>query len=267
MLQLTTCRFVSALQGFTKIVSCCKYQAVSSCYVPLPLTSWGSSPVPTPAPSTIANIASSVPPQFNVNGAVAAAVTRSCHLRWAAQCAVSWRTCCHRAQQLTCHLAPCYITDALSLFNMTCDASLFRFCQGGALALDECYFEPVSSCSLRDVYGADVVAAWGRSLQDDILDAARKRLHGERIVFSVILGRDIYMKAPPQVRPTRTPCASLKLCHCTRSALRVEPPLYAMPQQVFVCLLVLCRGAAGICSAGGVHDEARPLEHAAAAAQ
>ncbi|WIA43713.1 hypothetical protein OEZ86_010141 [Tetradesmus obliquus] len=72
------------------------------------------------------------------------------------------------------------------------------YCQGGALALDECYFEPVSSCSLRDAYGPDVVAAWGSSLQVDLLDAARKRLHGDKIFFNAVINRNEYSRVPPQ---------------------------------------------------------------------
>ncbi|WIA15626.1 hypothetical protein OEZ85_002253 [Tetradesmus obliquus] len=76
------------------------------------------------------------------------------------------------------------------------------YCQGGALALDECYFEPVSSCSLRDAYGPEVVAAWGKSLQDGVLDAARKRLHGHKILFNAVTNKNEYSRVPPQAHPS-----------------------------------------------------------------
>lgn len=65
--------------------------------------------------------------------------------------------------------------------------------------MDECYFEPISSCSLRDAYGPDIVAAWGESLQDDILDAARKRLHGDKILFNAVTKQNEFGRVPPQV--------------------------------------------------------------------
>ncbi|WIA43703.1 hypothetical protein OEZ86_010133 [Tetradesmus obliquus] len=77
------------------------------------------------------------------------------------------------------------------------------FCQGGALAVDECYFEPISSCSLRDAYGPDVVAAWGQYLSDATLDAARQRLHGDRVTFNAVTGQDQQQKPqlPSQAAP------------------------------------------------------------------
>jgi hypothetical protein len=74
-----------------------------------------------------------------------------------------------------------------------------RYCQGGALSLDECYFEPVSSCSLRDAYGAEAVAAWGQTLQEDVLVQARKRSHSDRVVFNTLNGVYEYGRTPPQV--------------------------------------------------------------------
>uniref|UniRef100_A0A383VK11 Uncharacterized protein n=1 Tax=Tetradesmus obliquus TaxID=3088 RepID=A0A383VK11_TETOB len=75
------------------------------------------------------------------------------------------------------------------------------YCQGGALALDECYFEPVSSCSLRDAYGPDVVAEWGKSLQLSTLEAARSRLHGDKIFFNAVINKNEYNGVPPQADP------------------------------------------------------------------
>lgn len=78
-----------------------------------------------------------------------------------------------------------------------------RYCHGGALTLDECYFEPVSSCSLNDVYGPDVVSAWGNNLDEGALNEARKKLHGDRIHFSAVTGKTEFGKIPPQVcQPT-----------------------------------------------------------------
>jgi hypothetical protein len=72
---------------------------------------------------------------------------------------------------------------------------------GGALALDECYFEPLSSCSLRDAYGPDVEAAWGRFLKAEVLDEARKRLHGSKVYFNAVDKQNhTYGEVPPQVR-------------------------------------------------------------------
>lgn len=80
------------------------------------------------------------------------------------------------------------------------------YCHGGALTLDECYFEPVSSCSLNDVYGPDVVSAWGNNLDEGALNEARKKLHGDRIHFSAVTGKTEFGKIPPQVCLTYGTC-------------------------------------------------------------
>ena len=76
---------------------------------------------------------------------------------------------------------------------------MYRYCHSGALALDECYFEPVSSCSLRAVYGAEAVSAWSNNLDEGALGEARKRLHGDRVFFNAVTGQYTFSKIPPQV--------------------------------------------------------------------
>jgi hypothetical protein len=87
--------------------------------------------------------------------------------------------------------------------------------------LDECYLEPVSSCSLRDVYGAEVVAAWGQTLQDDILDQARNRSHSDRIVFNTVSGLHEYGRGPPQVRSVHESQYMMLAVHLAHLWLRI----------------------------------------------
>lgn len=78
-------------------------------------------------------------------------------------------------------------------------ATVCRYCHGGSLALDACYFVPVSSCSLLDVYGPEVAAEWGRHLDTHKLHEARKHLHGERFYFNAVTGQYEFGRIPPQV--------------------------------------------------------------------
>lgn len=60
----------------------------------------------------------------------------------------------------------------------------------------------MSSCSLKDVYGPDVVSTWGDNIDEGALNEARKKLHGDRIYFSAVTGKTEYGKVPTQVGQT-----------------------------------------------------------------
>lgn len=63
------------------------------------------------------------------------------------------------------------------------------YCHGGALPFDACYFEPLSSCSLRDVYCEAAVHAVEHSLDLAPLAVLRRPLHGEHVWFGELLNK------------------------------------------------------------------------------
>ena len=56
------------------------------------------------------------------------------------------------------------------------------YCRG-LQTLDNCYFEPLSTCTVEDVYGADFSAAYNREPDDAALEERRNQIHGERTQF------------------------------------------------------------------------------------
>lgn len=108
-------------------------------------------------------------------------------------------TLLHNMRVELCKYVGSVIVGAEKSSQMTVPGTCCRYCHGGALSLDECYFEPVSSCSLKDVYGPDVVSAWTKNMDEGALNEARKKLHGDRIYFSAVTGKTEYGQIPPQV--------------------------------------------------------------------
>lgn len=65
-----------------------------------------------------------------------------------------------------------------------------------------------------DVYGPEVVAAWGNNVDTGALHEAQKKLHGERFLFNAVTGQNEYGKVPPQVG-TEPAC-------CSRTVIQLQ---------------------------------------------
>lgn len=72
-----------------------------------------------------------------------------------------------------------------------------HFC-GQHMTVDTCYFKPISSCSLVDVYGEKFVQQSQAAIRDQ-LPATRQLVHSERIIFSGLSTKEhAWWKVPSQ---------------------------------------------------------------------
>lgn len=93
-----------------------------------------------------------------------------------------------------------------------------------------------------DVYGPEVVAAWGDRVDTGALHEARKKLHGERFLFNAVTGQNEYGKVPPQVG-TGSAC-------CSCSVIQLQ-----WGWLIVVVVVALCR----LCHSLGPSSKARRL--------
>jgi hypothetical protein len=75
----------------------------------------------------------------------------------------------------------------------------YGYCKG-LQSLDTCYFEPLSSCSLRDIYGAEFVTAYNENPDDAALADKRRQTHSDRIQFMVVQGINYENKLPDRYK-------------------------------------------------------------------